>query len=225
MAYKLDEARRSGPAGMRSLIHRRHSLRAPGDVHLSSEGLALAREVGRTSGPFDRVVTSPKPRAVETAIAMGYSVDAEWEELGSMADPVGRFLEREAPSTFGEFVRWATTVHEVRAAAEALARRWGNELDRLPEGGRMLLVSHAGVVELGAAGAVPDLAIRWGATLAPLEGIRLDRDRGRWVDGAVIRTVPLRTSGDRVPDAGSDGHRISASVDRAEEPPRRVVLK
>jgi broad specificity phosphatase PhoE len=172
---------------MRSLVHRRHSLRSSGDVHLSSEGVDLARRVGRVSGPFDRVVTSPKPRAIETARSMGYPVDEVWEELGSVPDPVGRFLDRETPSTFGDYVRWATAVHEVRAAAEAFARHWGEALDGIPEGGHMLLVSHAGVVELGAAGALPAEAVRWGPVLAPLEGVRLDRDHGRWVDGEVLR--------------------------------------
>ncbi|HXQ48558.1 MAG TPA: histidine phosphatase family protein [Thermoplasmata archaeon] len=172
---------------MRSLVHLRHSLRQPADLHLSPEGVELARRIGRRSGRFDRVITSPKPRAVETAISMGYLVDAEWEELGVLPDPVGRFLDRESPSTFGDYVRWATTVHEVRAVAEGLAAQWGEELDRVPNGGRLLLISHAGVIELGAAGALPEEAVRWGPTLAPMEGVRLDRDRGRWVRGDVLR--------------------------------------
>jgi broad specificity phosphatase PhoE len=187
MAYKLGEGSPSGPVRMRSLVHRRHSLRSHGDVHLSPEGVELARRVGRTSGRFDRVITSTKPRAVETAQAMGYAVDAEWAELESIPDPVGRFLDREAPSTFAEYVQWATTVHEVRAAAEAFARRWAEELDRVPDSGRLLLISHASIIELGAAGAVPDQAVHWGANLAPLDGIQLDRSHGQWVRGEVLR--------------------------------------
>ena len=187
MAYKLGEGLPTGRVRMRSLVHRRHSLRSPGDVHLSEEGVALAREVGRRSGPFDRVLTSPKARAVETAESMGFAVDAELEDLESLPDPVGRFLERESPSSFGDYVRWASTVHEVRAAAEGLAARWAAELDRVPEGRSVLMISHAGVIELGAAGALPETAVRWGPPLGPLEGIRLDRERGRWVRGEVLR--------------------------------------
>lgn len=187
MAYKLGEG--SGPHGvrMRSLVHRRHSLRQPTDVHLSPEGVELARRIGARSGRFDRVITSPKARATETALAMGFPVDEQWEELGALPDPVGRFLDRESPGTFGEYVRWVVAVHELRAAAVAIADRWGAALDRTPEGGRLLMVSHAGIIELGAAGALPDEAVHWGATLAPLEGVRLERDRGRWVRGAVLR--------------------------------------
>jgi hypothetical protein len=65
---------------MRWLEVRRHSLtkqdaaRGHGS-HLSAEGVALARLVGASLGPFASVVTSASPRAVETAVAMGFAVD------------------------------------------------------------------------------------------------------------------------------------------------------
>jgi broad specificity phosphatase PhoE len=51
---------------MRSLVHRRHSLREPTGPGLSAAGVALAQRVGAASGRFDRVVTSPKRRADST---------------------------------------------------------------------------------------------------------------------------------------------------------------
>lgn len=213
MTYKLGEGSGSGRPRMRALVHRRHSLREAGDAHLSPEGVALARRVGLLSGRFERVITSPKPRAVETALSMGYVVDAEWEELGSLPDPVGRFLDREAPSTFGDYVRWATAVHEVRAAATDLAERWGTELERIPDGRSLLMISHAGVIELGAAGALPDEAVRWGPTLAPLEGIRLGRERGRWVHGDVLRLDAGAALADGRADPRPDRRRFTGGVD------------
>jgi broad specificity phosphatase PhoE len=186
MAYKLDEGA-TGQPRMRSLIHRRHSLREPGEDRLSGAGVALARRVGAASGRFDRVVTSPKVRAVQTALAMGYAVDAQRPELGEPEPSIGRFLDRAAPSTFHEYVRWSTEVAEVGAAGARLAQAWGEELDQVPDGSRLLMISHSGVIELGAAGALPDGADGWGATLAPLEGVQLDRVGGRWVSGAVLR--------------------------------------
>jgi broad specificity phosphatase PhoE len=50
--------------------------RKPG-AHLSQDGIELARLVGETSGPFSLVVTSPIPRAIETAIAMGQNKKKE----------------------------------------------------------------------------------------------------------------------------------------------------
>ena len=65
---------------MRWLEVRRHSLTRKGTArghgsHLSAEGVALARKVGESMGPFAYVVTSVSPRAIETAIAMGFAVD------------------------------------------------------------------------------------------------------------------------------------------------------
>ena len=56
---------------MRYLEHRRHSMRVQPGQHLNQAGVALARRVGETMGPFALVVTSTLPRAYETAIAMG----------------------------------------------------------------------------------------------------------------------------------------------------------
>ena len=49
---------------------RRHSKRSRPEQHLNQWGVALARRVGGQIGPFDRVVTSPLPRCVETAVAI-----------------------------------------------------------------------------------------------------------------------------------------------------------
>ena len=67
---------------MRTLYVRRHTMRRKPGQHLSQDGIALARLVGAESGPFSLVVTSPVPRAVETAIAMGFEVDETDESLG-----------------------------------------------------------------------------------------------------------------------------------------------
>jgi hypothetical protein len=82
-----------------SLVHRRDGLRAPREVHLSPDGIELAHGVGRTSARFDRVATSPSPRAVETPEAMGFKIDAQLEELGTLPDPIARLIERRVPST------------------------------------------------------------------------------------------------------------------------------
>jgi broad specificity phosphatase PhoE len=209
---------------MRSLVHRRHSLRDPGGAHLSAEGVARARAVGRTSGTFDRVVTSTKPRARETAHAMGYDVDAELEELGSLSDPVARFLDRVSPASFAEYLGCVSRVDEVRAEGEALAARWAMELEKVPEGGRLLMVSHAGLIELGAVTAAGGTTAEWGRPLAPLEGVRLDRGSGAWTHAEVVRLGEHPGSADGGPDPGPHGGRIARRVDRSEDPVRPIVL-
>ena len=71
---------------MRYLEVRRHSKRVRPGQHLSQWGVLLARRVGDELGPFDRVVTSPLPRCIETAVAMGFAVD---ETIEALAGPGG----------------------------------------------------------------------------------------------------------------------------------------
>ncbi|NCA13890.1 MAG: histidine phosphatase family protein, partial [Proteobacteria bacterium] len=81
---------------------RRHAMRAPGGVHLVQAGVALARRVGEGLGPFAVVITSPIPRAFETAIAMGFAVDDVDDHLALLPSKV---LDRVAWD--GGFGAWA----------------------------------------------------------------------------------------------------------------------
>src|ERR1700692_3755067 len=76
----------------------------PGD-HLSQPGVALARRVGATMGPYDVVITSPVARAFETAIAMGFAVDEQWPALG--LQPVDVLQEADWEGGCAVFVRAA----------------------------------------------------------------------------------------------------------------------
>src|SRR6516162_1871467 len=102
---------------MRTIEIRRHSYTKKGDgrgqgSHLSQEGVALARRIGGAIGPFDLVLTSPAPRALETAIAMGFAVDDHVEALGDLSPAVvaeighqERWTWEEPFGTFAHFVR------------------------------------------------------------------------------------------------------------------------
>lgn len=63
-------------------------MRRKQGAHLSREGIELARLVGSTSGPFSLVVTSTIPRAVETAIAMGFEVHETLDALRHLPSEV-----------------------------------------------------------------------------------------------------------------------------------------
>ncbi len=180
---------------MRVLEHRRHGHRAAGDLHLSPAGLAQARRVASGSSGFDRVVTSPHPRAVETAEAMGLRVDDRLEALGSVPETVGDRLAEASPPSFAGFVELVARGGIVGRFANGQASLWASEGERGPDGGRLLLVSHAQLVELGAAAALPTGARSWGSALGYLEWVRLYRDGGRWVGGEVLRIAPARTPG------------------------------
>jgi broad specificity phosphatase PhoE len=173
---------------MRIIEHRRHSRRDPVGIHLNREGLELARRVAPTLGRFDRVVSSPKPRAVETAQALGLTVDALLPELAMMPDDVGLPVDELQPRSFADYVRFVARSETMAEYAQGQATLMREELERLPEGGRLLMVSHGGIIEFGAAAARPADAMTWGAPAGYLEGVRLTLSRGEWVRGEVLRT-------------------------------------
>jgi broad specificity phosphatase PhoE len=84
---------------MRTLEIRRHTHRNAPQPHLSQIGVELARRAGEGLGKFDRVVSSTIPRAFETAIAMGYAVDEQLEQLGMMSDAVTASIQWNAGFT------------------------------------------------------------------------------------------------------------------------------
>jgi len=179
---------------MRTLEHRRHSRRDPGGIHLNAEGVALARKVAATTPKFDRVATSPRPRAVETAELLAGRVDAVVPGLAEVGDELAHLAETDPP---GSFARCGALIRQSTAAAEfgrAQLELWRAELERVPDGGRLLLVSHGGVIELGAVTALPESSLAWGGALGYLEGVRLDWDGRRWTSGAVLR-VPAPPRG------------------------------
>jgi broad specificity phosphatase PhoE len=172
---------------MRVVEHRRHSRRDPAGIHLNRAGLELARRIAPTLGAFDRVVTSPKPRALETAQALGFTVDAVLPELGVMPDDVGIAVDELHPRSFGDYVRLTERSEAMAEYAQQQAELMREELERLRDGSRLLMVSHGGIIEFGAAAARPSDAKSWGEPAGYLEGFRLSLSRGEWVRGEVLR--------------------------------------
>jgi broad specificity phosphatase PhoE len=171
---------------MKTIEIRRHSIRSkPGD-HLNQPGVTLARLVGENLGPFDRVITSTLPRAIETAIAMGFGVDALNELMSSYADDV----EREAPWPLSP-AEYAEVIRKGGAAtqyANQLMIVYTKLAEYLGDGRAALVVNHGGIAEMGAVACLPDADhFAWGAHFDYCEGIRLFWDNGKFVDGEILR--------------------------------------
>jgi broad specificity phosphatase PhoE len=178
---------------MRRLEHRRHSRRDPGALHLNASGRTLARAVGAELPRFDRVLTSPKPRAVETAEEMGRTVDAHLTALGEMPEEIGRAVDSLEARTFAEYLDLVHRNQEVATYATRQSALWQRELERVPEGGDLLLISHGGLIELGAVSALGERVRTWGPPLGYVEGVRLSWDGRRWSSGEVLRVRAQRT--------------------------------
>ena len=174
---------------------RRHAMRAPGGVHLVQAGVAFARRVGEGLGPFAVVITSPIPRAFETAIAMGFAVDDVDDHLALLPSKV---LDRVAWD--GGFGAWAAAAGSkpVRTHLGAMREWLAKVAAALPDGGAALMVSHGGIVESIGAACLGDGAATWGDPVRYVEGVRLEFDgtTGRFSGGVALR----------VPDSPPDIH-------------------
>lgn len=171
---------------MRTLEIRRHSMRLKPGQHLSQAGVDLARLVGMRAGPFDRVITSPVPRAFETALAMGFAVDEQMEEFGLMPKEVGAEVPWPA-----DFAVWADAAWKGGATTryvQALAAIYHSIAGRLPDGGAALIIHHGGIVEASAVACLPDADFTtWGPFSRPCEGVRLEYEGGRFTNGRPLR--------------------------------------
>ncbi len=172
---------------MRYIELRRHTMRVKPGQHLSQTGVDLARRVGDMMGPFNRVITSPIPRAYETAIAMGFAVDEQNEVLSMLAEGV----EAEVGSWDAGFEAFAQAAGKEGATArfaQMLAALMRDIALGLPENGAALLISHGGFMEAAAVGCLPDEDFAsWGRYCDYCEGVRLSFGGERFVSGVVLR--------------------------------------
>ena len=173
---------------MRYLEVRRHTMRIKPNKHICQAGVMLARRIGESMGPFDHVLTSHLPRAFETAIAMGFAVNEQVEELAQYEDDVDAEVDQAI-----EFAAFARAVRKGGAAARFAKRQaklWQSVAQKLGSGGRALIISHGGVIELGAIGCLPraDHAA-WGTAFDYCEGMRLCFDSHEFVDAEVLRAM------------------------------------
>lgn len=160
---------------------RRHSKRDGDDaVHLSQEGVELARWSGTLMGPFEVVATSVAPRARETAIAMGFAVTTELPTLHN----VNAFLQESQAASQdvgAPFTRLARLVHRRGTAVNdysfALARQWAELMAPLGPGDAALVIGHGGHIECALTALFPEAAHdEWGALFGYMEGVRLHYD-------------------------------------------------
>ncbi len=186
---------------MKTLEVRRHSCTKKGEArgkgsHLSADGVALAREVGRNLPEFDYVMASTVPRTLETAIAMGYAVDdlvKVPQKLAGQAMVVVGHLERWSWEFPWLRFRELAANHDVAGRyGEWLRDSWIAALDRVPEDGRALVVSHGRDIELGVLAClphVPDDEVRgWGEPVHQCEGVTMTFDGDRFSLVGINRT-------------------------------------
>jgi broad specificity phosphatase PhoE len=176
----------AGVGTARYIELRRHSMRVKPGQNLSRAGVELARRVGSSTGPFERVISSTIPRAYETAVAMGFAVDEQLEQLATLDAGV----EEEVAWDAG-FAAWGAAYRRSGAVTRYASKHAAFLLEvaaALLPGGAALVVSHGGIVEAQAVGCLPDAdhAV-WGGACSWCEGVRLTFDGEKFVDAKVLR--------------------------------------
>jgi broad specificity phosphatase PhoE len=145
---------------------RRHAQRSDRGIEqsaLSPAGHAMAESLAKRVGPFALVLSSPLPRAKETAQLIAGRLDAV--EPGFLPEMGGVIGDR----IFGEMrglADWAEVLREredARTFATDQLATWARIATRVGEKDWVLAVSHGGIIELPAI----SLAKRLGT---PLEG-------------------------------------------------------
>lgn len=173
---------------------RRHSKRNGDEaVHLSQEGVELARWSGTLMGPFQVVATSVAPRARETAIAMGFAVTVELPTLPNVND----FLKESQAAAYdvgAPFTRLARLTGRRGSAvseySHGLGRQWSELMAPLGAGDAGLVIGHGGHLECALTALFPDAEHdEWGALFDYMEGARLhyDSSAGRFHDIEFVR--------------------------------------
>jgi broad specificity phosphatase PhoE len=170
---------------MKLIEIRRHALRRKPGPNLTQAGVDVARGIGQAQPRFQRVITSTVPRAVQTAVAMGWAVDEEVELLTTYGQAIEDVLPW--PQPFAAYAA-ARDLPMVTQYLERLAAFYHKLLASLPEGGAALVVNHGGVAEMSAIACCPDTSAWDGEPhLECCEGVRLSWDHAECNSVEILR--------------------------------------
>jgi len=149
-------------------------MRTKPGQHLSQAGVSLARHVGQDLGSFDLAVTSKLSRAIETAIAMGFAADRMIAELGVLPKEVLTAINW--PNALTNLSKIVHENEACRQFSQNQAALWNAILDEMSGDQSALIITHGGIIELGAIGLCPDGEHNsWGDAIGYCEGFRFTK--------------------------------------------------
>lgn len=171
---------------MKTLDVLRHTMRRKPGAHLSQDGIDLAKFVGEGTGEYDLIVTSPLPRAIETALVMGFEVNEIIEDLSDI--PASIINEIRWPNSFQGVMQAVKEGGECASFAYKQAETWKRIADKIAASERALIITHGGIIELGAVASDPTANhFEWGGVVGYCEGVRLNYHEDGNVHLSLIR--------------------------------------
>ena len=169
---------------------RRHAQRQNTDDQqsaLSTAGIAMCEKLAKSAPRYALVVSSPLPRAKETAKRIAGRLDAA--EPALLPD-----LGSHATQLFGEMATltdWARLLHDhpdSRKFADEQLPAWARIASRVGEKDRVLAVSHGGIIDLPAVLLMESLRIPVvGASFGYCDGISVTYSKGKPTALAILR--------------------------------------
>lgn len=119
---------------------------------LTQEGVNLARKVGvkLKSYHIDRVLTSPIPRAEQTAYAMGFAVDQKVDWLAGFDGITDEEMAKVISAWNSGFTALQSLMkseNHLEEIAKAQIDRYLHELKWVRDGHALLMASHGGIVD------------------------------------------------------------------------------
>lgn len=170
------------------LEHRRHSIRDHSNPHLSKKGILLANQVGRSLGQFDYIFSSISTRAVETTVAMGYSITATID-FGQVSKNIEVKNDNLSfPSTFHEYSIAYNEKRYIYHYCKNLVTLFMETLQSLEDNAKVLVISHGGIIEASTIGFLPTFDFNtWGKEVAQCEGVQLTYNGNNFLDGKILR--------------------------------------
>jgi broad specificity phosphatase PhoE len=143
----------------------------------------LARLVGRSLGRFASVVASASPRAIETALAMGYAVDdTVYLPSGYLPGQIAHHDQWHWPQPYRRYAELLAPSPGLAAVADTHRAIWTRLVAAVPDGAAVLVICHGGGIEPALVSCLPHAGHgSWGPPFGHCDGARLCFDRGRFV--------------------------------------------
>lgn len=169
------------------VYHIRHAHRLGKSPHISKKGLLKANEIGKKLPEFDRVLSSISIRALETAIALGCSIDETINFDDAEPNELNPIKKEQVFDLFADFKKNILETSFFKAYSSNLVSLISNKLKIYKNTEKILIISHGGVIEYSTIGFLPTIDyLSWGRVVDHCNGVKLIFEGGKCLKGTKL---------------------------------------